>query len=815
MIVTSLACALTAALAAAMPGAAYARFDSAKPIWPEGRDTEMNLSVGFRAVVAPPEDGRPVLLRVTASTIYRAFVNGRFVGHGPARAGHGYFRVDEWDITGAFASGPAVVAIEVSGYNANSYALIDQPSFLQAEVVADGRVLASTAGDGAPFEALILTERVQKAIRFSFQRLFSEVYELAPSHGQWRVDPAAAVAAVPCATLAPKKLLARGVPYPRFELRPVLRHVSSGTVEPGAHPDRNWRPRFVSGIGPELKGFPEAELAAVPTNDLIRVQSSEPTPVDAPVPPDARFDLGTNSYHILDFGTNLTGFMGATITCHEPCRVMFVFDEILSGNDVNFARITCAAVVAFGTPSALIPPGTYAVESCEPNTLRYLKLINLEGACSIDNVYLRDYVNPDVWEAQFACSDPRLNRLFAAGRETFAQNAVDVFMDCPSRERAGWLCDSLFTSRAGFALSGDTCVERNFFENYLLPEQFEHLPDGMLPMCYPSDHYDGNFIPNWALWFVIQLQEYVERSGDWDTVRALEPKVRELFEYFEGFRNADGLLQDLEAWVFIEWSAANRFVQNVNYPSNMLYAGALDAAATLYGRDDLRAQARHVRETVLSQSFDGEFFVDNAEVKDGKLEITRNRTEVCQYFAFFFGLASPETHPALWARLRDEFGPDREDSGAYKDIHAANSFVGNMLRFELLSRYGEADQILDESIDYLLYMAERTGTLWENVDERASCNHGFASHICHTLYRDVLGLYRVDPVQKRILLRFCEVPLDWCEGRHPLPDGAVSLRWWKAPATDGTVQLHYRLDAPAGYAVEVESVGDTPLVREP
>ena len=24
-------------------------------------------------------------------------------------------------------------------------------------------------------------------------------------------------------------------------------------------------------------------------------------------------------------------------------------------------------------------------------------------------------------------------------------------------------------------------------------------------------------------------------------------------------------------------------------------------------------------------------------------------------------------------------------------------------------------------------MAERTGTLWENVSEQASCNHGFAS----------------------------------------------------------------------------------------
>ncbi len=45
----------------------------------------MNLSVGFRAVVDPPA-GEKVVLRIAAATIYRAWVNGRYVGCGP-RAG--------------------------------------------------------------------------------------------------------------------------------------------------------------------------------------------------------------------------------------------------------------------------------------------------------------------------------------------------------------------------------------------------------------------------------------------------------------------------------------------------------------------------------------------------------------------------------------------------------------------------------------------------------------------------------------------------------------------------------------------------------
>ena len=106
----------------------------------------------------------------------------------------------------------------------------------------------------------------------------------------------------------------------------------------------------------------------------------------------------------------------------------------------------------------------------------------------------------------------------------------------------------------------------------MLPERFEHLPEGMLPMCYPADHNDGVFIPNWALWFVVQLEEYTQRGGDMQLAAALEDKVLGLFDYFKPFLNEDGLLEKLESWVFVEWSAANRFVQDVNYPSNMLYA---------------------------------------------------------------------------------------------------------------------------------------------------------------------------------------------------------------------------------------------------
>jgi hypothetical protein len=43
---------------------------AAKPIWPAGRETEMNLSVGFRAVIQA-EAGSQATLRVAAATFFR------------------------------------------------------------------------------------------------------------------------------------------------------------------------------------------------------------------------------------------------------------------------------------------------------------------------------------------------------------------------------------------------------------------------------------------------------------------------------------------------------------------------------------------------------------------------------------------------------------------------------------------------------------------------------------------------------------------------------------------------------------------------
>jgi len=777
-------------------------FCSARPIWPKGRQAEKNLFVGFQAVFKWPKSGTAVL-RITGSSVYRMFLNGNFLGHGPARGPHGYWRVDQWPLKDLRAA-ENVLAIEVAGYNVNGYYLLDQPSFIQAEIVAEGKVLASTAGKGARFEACILKERLQKVQRYSFQRPFIEYYRLQPGYDFWRRDRSAPFVKTRCATFPDKKLLPRRVAYPRFFMRQPISYVSRGRVQTDIQVEDLWKGRELTQIGPKLKGFTEEQLEVIPSIELQKIKSLETAEVNEPYSPGRAIDLDKNSFAILDLGTNLTGFIGARVECNEKTRLFIMFDEILSNGDVDFKRLDCVNAVCYE-----LGPGGYALEAFEPYTMRYLKFLVLEGACEVTNVYLREYANPEASQAHFACSNRRLNQIFEAARQTFRQNAVDIFMDCPSRERAGWLCDSFFTSRVAFDLCGNTTIEKNFFENYLLPPHFEHHPDGMLPMCYPADHYDGRFIPNWAMWFVIQLEEYLARSGDRQLVDALKPKVMSLLKYFEQFKNEDGLLEKLESWVFVEWSEANRFVQDVSYPSNILYAAVLAAAGRMYGQLDLLKEAERLREVIRQQSFDGRFFIDNAIRKQGKLELTDNHSEVCQYFAFYFDVVNPGTHQKLWDALREQFGPKRAQTKAYPEVHQANSFVGNYLRLELLSRFGYCRQLKDELAEFFLDMAKRTGTLWEKTGTSDSCNHGFASHVAHCLYRDVLGVHRIDTQNRIVELHFSDIGLKWCEGKMPTLEGQVCVRWW----IEGD-KILYQANVPAGYVLKIENLSSRQLLRE-
>jgi len=706
-------------------------FLAAKPVWVKGRETEKNLSLSFKIVFNVIE-GADLLLRVTASTIYRLFVNDELAGYGPARAAHKFYRVDEINLEQYIKKGVNIVIIEVAGYNVNSYYLLDQPAFLQAELVDGGKIVAYTSEKCDGIESRILSERLQKVQRYSFQRPFIECYDLGTEYGEWKSRADILPNTLEICVTEDKKLIGRKINLPCFDEISVQKQMSNGRVSYNHIPENYVRDRSLTQISETLKGYAQQELVAHISDEIQEMKFDTINENTINITKNYSMLLEKDSFTIVDFGTNRSGFIGLNVVCTEDCTLYLLFDEILVAKDVDFKRMDCCNVVRYE-----LKVGEYNLLTFEPYVLKFLKLIAKNGSCTIGKMVIKQYITDLKLKANFTSQNPKLNSIYNAAIETFKHNTVDLYMDCPSRERAGWLCDSFFIGRAEYVLTGKSIIERNFLENFLLAEKFDHLPDGMLPMCYPSDHNDGVFIPNWALWFIVELEEYQNRSKDHELVQAFKEKVYNLINYFKPFLNELGLIEKLPGWVFVEWSKANDLVQDVNFPTNMLFAGALETAGRLYGDNDLIQQGENIRRTINKLSFDGEFYIDNAVRVDGKLELSNERTEVCQYYAFFFNIATPNSHKKLFETLLNDFGPSRKINNKHPEIYFANSFIGNYLRLDILSRYGYGKKVLEDISGYFYVMSQKTGTLWEHDAEVASCDHGFTSVVTYWLLKHV------------------------------------------------------------------------------
>ena len=413
---------------------------------------------------------------------------------------------------------------------------------------------------------------------------------------------------------------------------------------------------------------------------------------------------------------NTTGFLQVELACTEPGRFMATVDELRTPDgDVNPLRIEIAA----GAIWDIRRPGRYVLEFFEPQTFKFARLAMLSGKATWKAPVVRRYRNAEAFNNVYVGADPVAAKVLAAAARTLAQCATDVPMDCPSRERAGWLGDSYFSGPSLQLLAGNASVERAFLRDYALAKGFPHLPKGMVAMCYPSDHTDGLYIPTYALWFLLEIEDYVRRTGDRETAKLLEGRVGGLLKWFDGYANADGLLEKLPSWVFVGWDASNDYVQDVNYPANMLYAGALDAVGRLYGWECCVRRADAIRSAVRAQAFDGVQFRDHAvRGKDGALAVRPEATETCQYYAFFTGTADSVRDAELWGRLV------RGERGSLKK---AGLFPGMQLRFLCLARAGMPELARKEALAYYADMADRTGTLWEHDAPQASCCHAFAT----------------------------------------------------------------------------------------
>ena len=677
-------------------------FKKACAVYPKNLIGKLNSFVEFSQTVKL-QDG--ALIRLACNSFYRLTVNDQFVAFGPARTASGYGRVDEISLV-KYANETVNVKIEVASYHCNALSTVNQNGYFCAEIEQNGTITHYTGRD---FTCRIPKRKITVCERYSFQRHFSEVYDFG-------IGESEEVVADICAN--PPKFIERVANYPCYEnialgsawavgnykideTLPVRKTAYSGQV------DKEWG-AF------DYDEIPDHSFAFVQSLAQTNTEFNRPLPVVAQSGQFVRFD----------FSRIETGFLKVKFTAKTRSKIIVAYSEKSNDEQFSYTSMNCHNAITISANAGQ----TIDFASFEPYTVRHAMVVVVDGEVEIQGFGLTTY-QVDISAVQIPDYEETLKNIYRSSVRTYAHNAVDLYTDCPSRERAGWLCDSYFTAKTEYELFGETTVERAFLQNYNLYECNGDYPLGIVPMCYPSDAQgEKKFIPQWTMWLIVQIAEHFalrNKNGDRNEYKEL---IYKLLAYYEKFENEDGLLEKLESWNFVEWSRANNWTQDVNYPTNFLYSAVCDAVYALYGDEKYRDKAVIIRDKTIAQSYRDGLFYDHAIRINGELCLQKDCSEIAQYYAVLFG--GFDINDEKFAPLKDKiynfFTPDREEK--LDEIEKINAFIGVYLRLDALLKIGAYDLAIKDVVNFFGEMDKTTQTLWEYRDGRGSLDHGFASY---------------------------------------------------------------------------------------
>jgi len=681
-----------------------------------------------------------------------------------------------------------------------------ESSMLLAEVWTGETCILAT---DESWDALRLTQREQYSAKISHCRQNTEIYHLNADYTAWRtagpedgtLTECIWQKASICEANTPK-LLPRRMPYATLEKQANARL----TEAVGAYRDEK---RPVPGIWFEkLYEDYYAKLTEFPVREYVQT-------VEEPLQGSAvRYKDGVCFSNIknkqvcaaFDFGELRLGFLGVTIQCAAPCVVDLVHIESIPEYDIKGVCVGGANPVT----RLYLPAGEWSFLTMEPALVRYTR-IYLRAAekdapvpdCSFTDLHVREYCYPDRLSAEFLCSDHDVNRIYQAAYRTLRLNTLDIFMDCPERERGGWLCDSLWTARAAALVLGDSSVEKAFLENFLIAPYGDGVgsPNNFFPEVYPGAKLPGApSITTWSFWGMLELVEYVERTGDIAFAKQYEQRVTDFVNGTQNYIGRFGLLQDMP-FIFIDWSQSNAAENTapICTAANALYAYMLVRLGSLYHRADWTALGHKMRtilrSTLLDEGNEADFhdyqFFPDTLIPDGDTLKKGGRfTESAQYVMLWSELFGKEelpsvTHEVLWAMGPAPRRPIDPQLGG------AQMFIGLEVRLSLLSKWQENDQLLRElRALYLPMLTEGPGTLWEvrNMNNSSYC-HGFNANACVMLLYNILGLdipkvYDLEtgmdilPEEQRnqVQGKADLVDLRWARGGVTLADGSLVTR---------------------------------------
>lgn len=452
----------------------------------------------------------------------------------------------------------------------------------------------------------------------------------------------------------------------------------------------------------------------------------------------------------------------------------------------------------------------------EPKCFRYLQLVvrNAPAPVRIRTVCVVSSEYPANQRGRFECSDPVLTSLWKAGVDTvFLQMQDTIEMD-PVRERLLYFCcgemEQIHLAIA--AAFGDLPITDLHFrqtDRMQLPDGqlLAHMRGGDSSLGFPLPSlplapYNPATITNYSLFYAQAVRNRFIYTGRLEFLDEHYPALARIAQWFERQSDDTGLLNNLPGWLWLDW-VKNDLRRGISFAINALYVKMLDDMAEIAGWLELprnaakwRERAAKVREAIRRLHWDsGKGLFADCVVDGQRSEIF---TELSNAMALLYGIADEKQSAAILRRLtaddiKTEFAMDNYFVGFPYIRKLFPDGLAITCASPLYTYYVLQGLAGSGGGGYALqYMSDRFESIvrksnppllseeWLMPGAEHSGNspvHGGSAGVTWFLSTRVLGVEAASPGFAKCRIRPIVGKIKWAKGALPTVRGMIEVSW--------------------------------------
>lgn len=557
---------------------------------PDLEKGELNVS-HYRRSFSLGSKPASFVIHISADARYKLFVNGTYLGQGPANNDLLHYSFDTYDIASQLQPGDNLIAVEVINFGDR------------------GAIRFHTKGTALIVQGNDEAEQVVNTTPENWKAMRNPAYAALAPYRDFEVKGYYAVGTA-------EQIDAAQYPWnwqqTTFDDSAWTRPNHAGFGYPYGYayghgdPNRTLSPRSIPMMNEEQEAPLQARTVTGLNLPLSDINSSNALVVPA----------NTKAEIILDQGYLTKGFPVINLGKGKGATVSLQYTEALYGpDDEKGNRDEIEGKRFIGNKDVYLPDGgdNRSFTTLWYRTWRYIKL-EVETAAeplTIKNLSATRYWYPFEAVASFDTGEPVHTQIWDVGWRTALLCSDETYMDCPYYEQLQYVGDTRIQTFISLYASGDDRLMRNAIE------QFYHsiTNEGITQSRYPSQLMQ--LIPTYSLFWVNMIYDYhMLRNDDAFTKKYLSG-IASVIAWYEEKLDDQGILGPLPWWSYLDWvesfnrGSAPGAEEGGSIVLSLQLVYTLQDAAALFryhGRSEEAARydalAQKIRDAVNRQGFD-------------------------------------------------------------------------------------------------------------------------------------------------------------------------------------------------------------------